>query len=73
MNLNNVSGYIAKSGAKVRLIYRISNTGEGFGKDDNWVENVIATYSSARNMAQGKIICYSLQYLFSKKPQIILP
>ena len=61
MNLNNVFGYIAKSGAKVRLIYRISNTGEGLRKDDNWVENVIATYYSAKKMAQGKITCYSLQ------------
>jgi hypothetical protein len=42
MNLNNVFGYIAKSGAKVRLIYRISNTGQGFGKEDNWVEKALA-------------------------------
>src|SRR5262245_48274551 len=37
MNLNNESGYIAKSGAKVRFICWNSNTGGGNGEDDNWI------------------------------------
>jgi len=37
MNLNNVSGYIAKSGAKVGIIFCNSNTQERNGKDDNWI------------------------------------
>jgi len=37
MNLNNESGYIAKSGAKVRLIYGNSNTGKGNRENDNWI------------------------------------
>jgi pimeloyl-ACP methyl ester carboxylesterase len=39
MNLNNGPGYIAKSGAKVRLIYANSNTGRRNGENDNRVEN----------------------------------
>jgi len=39
MNLNNGPGYIAKSGAKVRFKNRNSNTWEGNGENDNWVEN----------------------------------
>jgi hypothetical protein len=38
MNLNNVPGYIAKSGAKVRFLFANSNTGGRNGENDNWVE-----------------------------------
>lgn len=37
MNLNNESGNIAKSGAKVDIIFCNSNTEEGNGKDDGWM------------------------------------
>jgi hypothetical protein len=37
MNLNNVFGYIAKSGAKVGIIFRNSNTKRRNEKDDFWV------------------------------------
>jgi hypothetical protein len=39
MNLNNESGSIAKSGAKVRLIYGNSNTGASNGENDNQILN----------------------------------
>src|SRR5579872_2883474 len=41
MNLNNVSGYIAKSAAKVAFIYRNSNTCCENGKYDNWIVNCL--------------------------------
>jgi len=49
MNLNNVSGYIAKSGAKVAFNYRNSNTCYGRGEYDNWIVKGIDKHDFINN------------------------